>query len=73
MYIVYRYKLYLYIYIYSSILKYISRNIKWVSQYKYFNFKTIFYKVNYNFNGKLPYFPATCLKYNNFVGYPITT
>ena len=35
---------------------------------KYFNFKTIFYQVNYNFSGKPPCFPATCLKYNNFIG-----
>ena len=35
---------------------------------KYFNFKTIFYQVNYNFSGKPPYFPATCLQNNNFIG-----
>ena len=42
--------------------------IKGVSHYTYFNFKTILYQVNYIFSGKLPYFPATCLKYNNFIG-----
>ena len=31
-------------------------------------FKIIFYQVNYNFIGKPPYFPATCLKYKNFIG-----
>ena len=36
--------------------------------WKYFNFKMIFYQVNYNFNGKPPYIPDTCLKYNNFIG-----
>ena len=35
---------------------------------KYFNFKTIFYQVSYNFSRKPPYFPATYLKYNNFIG-----
>ena len=34
---------------------------------KYFKFKMILYQVNYNFSGKPPYFPATCLKYNNFI------
>ena len=34
-------------------------NVKGVSHYKYFNLKTIFYQVNYNFSGKLSYFPAT--------------
>ena len=24
--------------------------------------------VNYNFSGKPPYFPVTCLPYNNFIG-----
>ena len=56
-----------------SNLKYISTNIKGVSHYKYVDFKTIFYKVNYNFTGKPPYFPATCLTYNKFIWYPITT
>ena len=35
---------------------------------QYFNFKTIFYQVNYNSSGKPPFFPVTCLQYNNFIG-----
>ena len=36
------------------------------------NFKTILYQVNYNCSGKPAYFPATCMKYNNFIeGIPL--
>ena len=30
--------------------------------------KNMFYQVNYNFSGIPSHFPATCLKYSNFIG-----
>ena len=76
MYIVYRYKLYLYIYIYIHRCRFESTyqgTLRGYPTTSILTLKLFSIKLTVILLGNPPYFPATCLKYNKLIGYPITT
>ena len=45
-------------------------SLKGVSHYKYLTLKRFYIKLT-RLYWETPYFPATCMKYNNFIGIPL--